>query len=92
MPYQNVTFPVHRYESERIDDKVVAEVFGNGFLHVKHFRSDTEATPLTSYTTIIIDPGDLDRLEIALKEAKRRQRASERRIRRKIEREHARTA
>lgn len=84
--YPDKIYPVHRYENadRTIDDTVDAKVFGSGFITLSHGRTEDGRYHSTA---IIIDPDDIDRLEEALKEAKRRRNGSARRRRRKLERE-----
>ena len=84
--YPDRIYPVHRYEdtTRGINDEVDAKVFGSGFVSIRHGRMER-----TNYrsSVILIDPADIERLEEALKEAKRRRNGSARRRRRKLERE-----
>lgn len=85
MSYRDVTYPVHRYSGPTTDDSIDAEVFGSGFILLKHVRYEDGRFVRSS--TILIDPSDIENLEIAIKEARRRRNASARRRRRKAERE-----
>lgn len=89
MAYRSVTYPVHHYESGPITAEIEAEVFGSGFLHLKAYTEDRrpEAEERERSRMILIDPEDLDHLEVAIKEAKRRRNSSARRRRRRLEKE-----
>lgn len=84
MTYKNVTYPVHRYRGDYGVAEIDAEVFGSGFVHLKRFVEKDEKIHVT---TILVDPSDIENLEVALKEAKRRRNASARRRARKLARE-----
>lgn len=93
MPFRNVTYPVHHFEHEgsKVLDEIEVEVFGSGFMHFKHSRTD-DTKPIDErykHISMIIDPEDIEKLEVALKEAKRRRRYHIRRVRKKIALERA---
>jgi hypothetical protein len=86
MPYQDRTYPVHRYEGDGLTAETDAKIFGSGFVLLSHWSDDGTGSSGTS-RTILIDPSDIEKLELALKEAKRRRNSSVRRRRRKLEQE-----
>ncbi|HEV2174234.1 MAG TPA: hypothetical protein VGR71_11740 [Nitrospira sp.] len=87
MTYADRTFPLHRYENNGIVAEIDAKVFGAGHLILSSWRSGPNEE--SRARSILIDPDDIERLEEAIKEAKRRRNGSARRRRKKIERELA---
>ena len=85
MTYQDRSYPVHRYDNNGIVAETDAKVFGSGFVLLSHWYDDGANSP--KQRTILIDPDDIERLELALKEARRRRNSSARRRRKKLERE-----
>lgn len=82
MTYVDRNFEIHRHDSDDSSSDVDAKVFGSGFVHISSWTMNKKDHKGRA-ASILIDPEDIEALELALKEAKRRRRASARRIRRK---------
>lgn len=85
MGYVDKTYPIHRYDSDTSELEIDVKVFGAGFIHISSWRLERPSMKGTT-RSILIDPDDIEKLEAALKEAKRRRNSSARRRRRKIDR------